>query len=228
MATKSTYVDGTSTTIASATTIDPFAEAADTVFVTGTTLITGITSTANIGAKRTLIFSGAATLQCVSPVLTIPGVTNLSTIQMEAGAKLELQCVASGQFVGSYELGGSTSLTGQGFSSATTFSVNYNVRNGVVTLKVTSQTTNTSNATNFYATGLPASCQPAYSGGFTNEVIAYNSGAAVRAVGTVGTSYPATDIYFDIDTSTASFNQNGWTASGTKGLAIQTITYSLF
>ena len=110
--------------------------------------------------------------------------------------------------------GGSFTATLTGCTTSPTGAVDYSINGEIVTLEIP-DITGTSNTTSATLTGMPSYIQPAS----TQNVIAksVDSGNAVISQMTIGTS--GTITLYNV------LNASGFTASGTKGVPLLTITY---
>jgi hypothetical protein len=161
--------------------------------------------------------------------LSVPIGGNVALTGASGGAQGAGTINAAGLYVNGVAVGGggttgTFTATFTGFLSNPTPTVRYAISGSICTL-IFPATTQTSNATSFTITGLPAACQPAHAQFVSLPPTAFENNGIISG-GTVEASFAAAS-----GTITLVFNGSGsgWAASGTKGTANPfSVTYSLF
>ena len=209
------------TTVASATTPDIFAVTiGHFIDYTGTATCTGFVAAVSAGSERVLYCAGAC-LFTAGANLLIEGIPSGTTITLAAGAIVRVYANTTTQFKLTYSLSGSFTAAGTGFSANGSATAYYNVVNGMVTVSLQGTNTGTSNATTYTITGWPACIQPVagHQQKFSNLLALDNNAYVYTVIATLETT--TMTLY------TTPIGA-GWTASSTKGIYPQTLTYQLY
>ena len=195
------------------------ASASNVIYWTGTATTSIFPNAPVAGARRLLYCSGACSFVTGANLL-IRGIPSGTTITLKAGAFVWVTALTVSKFQVDYELDGSFTATGTGFTAGVTATWYYAVRNGNVLISSRGNYLNgTSNTTDFTVTGFPAEITPTGSRQFYARAVADNgvlvdTGFGVLANTGILTLYPTVLA-------------GSWTASGNKLLYPTDFHYQL-